>query len=46
LSSGNSRDGARLPAHGVVCLERSIETMVAILAMLKARAPFLPLDPD
>src|SRR5215475_5633833 len=36
--------GAELPV--AICLHRSLEILISVLACLKAGAPFLPLDPD
>ncbi|WP_448321940.1 amino acid adenylation domain-containing protein [Streptomyces sp. CO7] len=41
LAAAGVRAGDRVP----VCLERSVALVVALLAVLKARAAYLPLDP-
>jgi non-ribosomal peptide synthetase component F len=52
LSEGSTRLAARLSAMGVgpgalaaICMDRSIEMIVALLAVVKTGAAFLPLDP-
>jgi amino acid adenylation domain-containing protein len=53
LDAGSSRIGQALLATGVtagppvaVCLERHVDLVAAVLGVLAAGAPYLPLDPD